>query len=152
MQVLLRPGALWSGHPWVGTYGQALAVASWCWRAEDPPLPAASGGTSTSTSLPPDAADWFRQATAEATSNTTSVQVFPNASPVRGVYPGKTASRANEPRTDSAPLLTDWTINRRLYCPPTPSAVPHPPTTGTRLLRNWNCQRAGATAAAKQAN
>ena len=114
------------------------------------PLPAASGGTSTS--LPPDAADWFRQATAEATSNTTSVHLFPDQLVLGGVIhpcgiatqcPFQPAIRHTSPRETPLEVFTDcWTINRRLYCPPTPQCSAPPNYKGTRLLGNRNCQLA----------
>ena len=103
----------------MATLGSGRTDRHWQWLAgagvpRTRPLPAASGGTSTTTSLPPDAADWFRQATAEATSNTTSVQVFPEDK--RRVHPGQTGS------------LSSWENERAIKRREAilPSAVPRP--------------------------
>ena len=62
-------------------------MASWWWRAgaEDPAAPSSTSGGTTSTKHPPDAPgpDWFRQATAKATSNTASPPFQRCACPAR---------------------------------------------------------------------
>ena len=124
----------------VATLGSGRTDRHWQWLLagggvpRTRPLPAASGGTSTS--LPPDAADWFRQATAEATSNTTSVHLFPDQLVLGGVIhpcgiatqcPFQPAKRAQEGLHWKS-LLTAGQLTGGYIARPPPSAVPHPTT------------------------